>query len=159
LLTGVLLEKLTTASVPLPVRPPLTVMLGLLSHLLLDKLSRLTYHPPKADVKDPFWLSYHAFLLALTIYVVARYRRHYRLGLISASLPDFEWLVVHPSRKYALPLWREPVLHQALHAVPVLLRIPVRLPQLEDRSLRKGGALVECAALALLLYINHQTDT
>jgi hypothetical protein len=36
--------------------------IALASHFIIDAASIFTYHPPKADWKDWFWVSYHVII-------------------------------------------------------------------------------------------------
>lgn len=156
LLVGALIEK-AAGRAPPPARRSLTIIAGLLSHRLLDLATPLTYHPPDARPRDPFWLGYHIGLLALTVAVVRRYRR-LGLGMFAAALPDIDWLIAHPARALGLPIWREPHLHRALESATAPLAAPGWVTRSGDRRDRRSAALVEVAVIAALLAANRRSD-
>jgi len=63
------------------------------SHIFLDSLSIITYHPavPKKTV---FWKVYHIFILVISILFVVFYIEYW-IGMLFASLPDIvDWLIL-----------------------------------------------------------------
>src|SRR6056297_1561686 len=65
------------------------------SHFIIDCFSRFTYHPPKADWNDPFWVSYHLMIYSLTLIIIILFGREYWIGIIFSILVDIiDWGII-----------------------------------------------------------------
>jgi hypothetical protein len=85
----------------------MTIPLAFGSHFLIDAFAIFTYHPPKADWKDPFWVSYHLIILVLTIVGLVYFWNAYWWAMIAATLVDIvDWLILRAILK------KPPRLHQ-----------------------------------------------
>lgn len=73
LITGVLIQKAVRKVHPLPLQYFLVVFLAIVSHGILDRLARFTYHPPIPLTGDWFWISYHLIIAFLTIFIFVKY--------------------------------------------------------------------------------------
>jgi len=92
----------------------LVAFIAILSHGILDKLARFTYHPPMPLPEDEFWVSYHSIIVFLTVFIFYRMWRGYKIGLIFSIFPDFDWVVLHLSNLFSIqiPFYKEPLLHK-----------------------------------------------
>jgi hypothetical protein len=150
ILSGVLIER---ALRPIPHRPTRLMVTGgaaLLSHAILDRLARLTYHPPDPQFDSLVWVSYHAGIVVLTVVLIARYWADHKVGIVCANLPDFDWLILHPTRLLGaqLPFWQDANLHSLLYLLIDPLP-PFRwFGYLPNLNLDPWGALVEIGLLA-----------
>lgn len=132
------------------------VFLILLSRGILDKLARFTYHPPFPLIKDWFWVSYHLIITFLAIFILFKYWKRYKLGLIFSVLPDFDWVMIYLPKifSFQIPFWQEPILHKFL--VDFLdLWPPFRfLNTLPDWNLKIKGAMLELVlSIILMIFI------
>jgi hypothetical protein len=84
-----------------------------LSHGLLDRLANMTYHPPRADFHDPFWLAFHSCVLLATILFLYIWWRRYAWCIAFAMLPDLDWVFIHGGATF----YRKPYLHNFLHII------------------------------------------
>jgi hypothetical protein len=74
---GILIQKALRKVQPLTLQYFLIAFLAVMSHGILDKLTRFTYHPPTSLFDDWFWISYHLVLTPLTIFIFVKYwRKH-----------------------------------------------------------------------------------
>ncbi len=100
ILTGILLLEIFRAifpAAPLWVQILVVFPLSLASHFFVDASSIITYHPPKADWKDWFWVSYHVLVYAGTIVVLVFFLVEYWWTIIAANLPDLiDWVILRP---------------------------------------------------------------
>ena len=96
-----------------------TAVAGPVSHIVLDALSILTYHPASASWDDPAWVSIHALGYALAIFLAVKLRRFW-FGIGMALLPDLDWVVRALSSP---PLWRPGALHAWFAALPGLWEV------------------------------------
>jgi len=101
ILTGILLLEVFRAiftESPWWVQVIVVLPLAIASHFLLDASSIITYHPPKADWKDWFWVSYHSLIyiasIALLVYFLVIDSWLWWV-IIAANLPDIiDWLIL-----------------------------------------------------------------
>ena len=112
ILTGILLLEIFRAifpTSPLWVQFLVVLPLAVASHFLLDASSIITYHPPKADWKDWFWVSYHAVIYIGAVLILVFFLVDYWLYLwviIAANLPDIvDWLILRALLK------KKPICH------------------------------------------------
>jgi hypothetical protein len=152
LLAGILIQRATDRVQDASLRRTLVASLGVLSHGALDKVARMTYHPPEPRPNDPFWAAYHTALYALSAFLLIANYRPYKRGMFWAAAPDLDWVARWVARRlpWDAPLWSEPILHNALHGLVDALPGLNRLSRLPDWRTKQGGALVEFALLALL---------
>jgi hypothetical protein len=152
LVTGVLIQKAIRKVQPIYLRYFLVVFLTVMSHGIMDRLARFTYHPPMPLIGDWFWVSYHIVIAFLTIYIFVKYWRKYKIGLISSIFPDFDWVILHSSSffSFQVPFWKEPVLHKFFSFLDFLPPLSF-LHTLPDWNLEREGAVLEFAVLATLV--------
>ena len=109
ILTGILLLVAFQAifpTAPLWLQIVVVFPLSLASHFILDASSIITYHPPKPDWKDWFWVSYHLLIYAGSIVLLVFFLVDYWWAIIAAYLPDIiDWRILRPFFK------KEPVMH------------------------------------------------
>lgn len=154
ILIGALIQQAVERRVPRRLVPWTSVPLALLSHGLVDKLARFTYHPSQARWRDPFWVAFHATVLAGSVILFRRYGRRYGWGVGGAVVQDLEWVAAHGARALrpgtdlfgaASP---HRVVSRALDRVPGV-RALERLPRWTER---REAALVEVAIVGLALW-------
>lgn len=154
ILTGVLIEKIVNKYPELRFKATFIITGGIVSHILLDKFARLTYHSPKALWKDLFWLVYHASLLFATIISLRYYWKDYKLGIISAIIPDFDWIFFRPITTFfpSIEVFKEPVLHRFFETILSYI-LPLKLLDgLPNWTLRRETVIIE-GVLVILLFV------
>jgi hypothetical protein len=153
LLAGVLIQKALRGVKPLLPQYFITAFLALISHGILDKLTRFTYHPPNALAGDWFWVAYHLLIALLFVFILVKYWRKYKLALIFSILPDFDWVVLHSSNffSFQVPFWKDPVLHKSLFSILDFLPPFSSFNYLPDWSLEREAAMFEFTLLAILV--------
>ena len=131
----------------------LVAFLAILSHGILDKLARCTYHPSMPLVGDCFWISYHLIIAFLTVFIFVKYWKKYKIGLIFSVLPDLDWVVLHSSNFFSvkIPFWKEPILHKFFFSFLDVLPPFSFLNSLPNWNLERKGAIVEFALLTILI--------
>lgn len=152
ILTGVLIERAVRRHVNSRFDPLIIVTSGLVSHMLLDRVARLTYHPAKAMPRDPFWLSYHGLLVAATLLALKLYWPDHKLGILAAVFPDIDWIVFRPLTTLfpQLDALQGPVTHQAMMAL-LSAALPLHVfDGLPDWTLNEATVVIELAVLAAL---------
>ena len=160
LVTGILIQKGMRKIRPLPLQYFLIALLAIMTHGILDKLARFTYHPPDPLTNDLFWISYHLFIASLTIFIFVRYWKNYKLGLIFSILPDFDWVVIHTSNflSFSVSFWKDEILHKLLFSFLDFL-IPFSfLNTLPNLSFERIGVLPEITLFSTLLFVVHIMD-
>jgi hypothetical protein len=153
ILIGAAIQKAVEARVPRRLVPWVSAPLAALSHGILDKLARFTYHPPEAQWRDPFWCAFHAAVLLGSVGLYRRYGRRYKWGVRFAVAQDLEWVAAHgartirPGRDLFGNASPHRLVSQALDRVPGV-RALERLPRWTGR---REAALVEAGLAGLLL--------
>lgn len=161
ILTGVLIEELTRKSPRLPFKPLIIITSCILSHMILDKFARLTYHPSKPLYKDAFWVFYHASLLIVTIVSLRLYWKDHKLAIIASVFPDIDWIIFRPITALfpELEALKGPVTHKLLEDVLSVV-LPIQwFDTLPDWNLNKPTVLIEMIVLSFLfLAIQHTAN-
>jgi hypothetical protein len=154
LVTGVLIQKVLRNTRPLPLRYFLVAFLAITSHGILDELAMFTYHPP-VPLRDYFWISYHLIIAFLTIFVLFKYWKDFKLGLIFSVFPDFDWVIIHTSNilSFHIPFWEKAILHKFFFGFFDLQSLFSFLHALPDWSLEKKGIIFELALFAMLIIL------
>lgn len=160
LASGILIQRATGRVRRACLRRLLVASLGILSHGVLDKIARMTYHPPEAQAHDPFWVVYHAALYGASALLAVTNWGAYKQGMLWAAAPDLDWVVRPLSRRLppSVSLWKEPILHNALHRLIDALPGLRRLDRLPDWRSKKEGALVEVALLVILVMLIQEGE-
>lgn len=157
ILAGVIIKKLFDWSEYKAVAYTLIAVLAFLSHGLLDNIAKMTYHRPDADFSDPIWVAYHIAVLLTSIVLLYMYWSEYKLGIIFAILPDFDWIMIHSQHALGIdiPFYNTPHLHNALHfifdSIPVWQYLP-------DLRYQPWAAIFEVILIAVLIFIIRALD-
>jgi hypothetical protein len=151
--TGILIERTFQTILQLPLWFVLIGTTVLLSHGVLDKLARFTYHPADPHVASLVWASYHASLTVLTVILIRQYWATYRLGILLAILPEIDWLILHSIHllDWHVPDWDEPRIHSVLNILVDSLPFVHWIEEAPDLRYNSWGTLVEIGLLNLLL--------
>ncbi|NJL06748.1 MAG: hypothetical protein HC911_17975 [Chloroflexaceae bacterium] len=153
-LAGVLLGRALAARIPH--RATRWVVIGMATvvlHGILDRLARLTYHPADPLWLDPFWVSYHAGMVVLSLWSLTRYGHSDTHAVIGANLPDLDWVVLHGSRTLGIQFsfWSTPILHEMLYRGIDWLPGMGWLRDLPTNSDQPWGSVLELLLLLSLL--------
>ncbi len=156
---GVFIQKILKGAEPAYLRYFLTALLAFISHGVLDKLARFTYHPPNPLFGDLFWTTYHLIIMLLSIFIIIEYWDKYKIGMIFSMLPDLDWVVLHMSSFFSLQtLFRyEPIFHNIFNLLDFIPPFKY-LNSLPDLSLRWEGAVLESGVLLTLVFLIHVAD-
>ncbi len=142
LLVGIVIQKIFYSHTNLNpfAAAVITLALAFLSHFVVDLFSIFTYHPPKADWHDKFWVTYHMSIYALTIVIFVLFAQFW-LGLIGSVLVDIiDWLLLRAILK------KEPVIH------PVIKKIQTFAFGKPKHIYDKWTVIFEGLTIALLWY-------
>lgn len=92
---------------------------GILSHAVLDKLAKVTYHPADADFQNPFWLGFHVLVFLITIFSIYYFGKENFIGIFFAILPDLDWVFIHGAKLFgqAIPFYQKPYIHNFLNSI------------------------------------------
>ena len=95
ILTGILLLAIFQVifpTAPLWLQVVVVLPLSLASHFVIDAAAIFTYHPPKADWKDWFWVSYHLVIYIGSVVILVFFIVDYWWVIIAANFPDIiDW--------------------------------------------------------------------
>ena len=129
-----------------------TVFFGLLSHGILDKVAKATYHPPHADFTDPFWLAYHITVWLISIVMLYKFWGEYTLGIIFAMLPDLDWVILHTADAFGKEIifYKRPWLHDSLNYILDAVPPFSYLNQLPDNRLLPLACIWEVLLFGIL---------
>jgi hypothetical protein len=156
--TGVFIDSLVKRS-PLPqlLKPLVVAVSCYLSHGVLDKLARATYHPPD-PIDDTFWKTYHHQVLpTITYSVLGTYAPKHLFAMVCAALPDLDWVVRGLKRRFGwrLSFWDHPILNESLHKFWDQIPVVNQLNRLPDLRFERRGVLVELGLVAILFGLIH----
>jgi hypothetical protein len=157
ILTGAIIQKAFERKRPRALWLGVTAVLAFLSHGVLDKLSRVTYHPADPDFHSAIWVGYHSCVLLFTVFFLYLWWKPCKWGIIFACLPDVDWVFIHGQEilHVHLPFYRTPHLHHLLglmldHTPPFTLID--KLPNYRHQPWAGVWELVLVLLLAALLY-------
>jgi hypothetical protein len=153
ILTGVLIQQTAHPISSPALRYSTIVAAGAISHVLLDRVARLTYHPPDPLPRDWFWVAYHTLTFGAAAHLVRTRWGQHKTGILAASLPDLDWALTWAVR--LLPRRRRPARPDRLHhyALRLVESVPgVRsLARLPNWTHRRRGSMLEVALCGGLL--------
>jgi hypothetical protein len=159
LVMGVFIQKILKGVEPAYLRYFLTALLALISHGVLDKFARFTYHPPNPLFGDPFWTVYHLIIVLLSIFIIIKCWGKYKIGMIFSILPDLDWVIIRTISFFSLQniFQYEPILHNTFNLLDFIPPFKY-LNSLPDLSLRWEGAFLESGILLTLVFLIHVAD-
>lgn len=159
LLTGMLIQK-AFKKVKIPVlRYFIIALLAFLSHGILDFLARFTYHPPEPIVNE-FWISYHFIMFCISVYILLKYWKKYKFGLVFSILPDLDWVILYSGKilSMQIPFWTEPILHKISFGSLGSLQQLNFLNSLPDWRLDEKAAILEMVPVLILISYFYITE-
>lgn len=155
---GVFIDRLVARTLlPKPLKPIVVAVSCYLSHGILDKLARSTYHPPD-PIDNTFWKTYHHQVLpTITYSVLGVFAPRHFFAMFCAALPDLDWVVRGLKQRFGWqpPFWNRPILNESLHSFWDRVPVVNRLNRLPDLRFQQRGVLVELGLVALLLGLIH----
>jgi hypothetical protein len=151
---GVLIDKIVRRTyLPVPANLAAIALGCYISHGVLDKLARATYHPPD-PLDDAFWKGYHKRILpAFTWFVALRFAPTHWFAMLFAALPDLDWVVRGLSHRFGwrIPGWETPILNEGLHSALDQVPLVNQLNRLPDLRYERKGVLIEVGLVAAML--------
>ena len=109
ILTGIFLLEIFRVifpTAPLWLQVVVVLPLSFVSHFFIDAAAIYTYHPPKADWKNWFWVSYQLVIYSGSVVILVFFLVDYWWVIIAANLPDLiDWIILR------LVFKKEPVCH------------------------------------------------
>ncbi|MHA1191364.1 MAG: hypothetical protein ACTSP9_03595 [Promethearchaeota archaeon] len=77
-----------------------TIFFAYLSHLVVDALSKMTYHTPDVHKDDKFWVIWHVIIYSASILSIIFLIIPYWLGILFANIIDiWDWFILRPIKK------------------------------------------------------------
>lgn len=77
-----------------------TIVFAFLSHVIVDGIAVITYHTPDAQKEDKFWLIWHYFIYAISLFSIVIFFIPYWLSMLFANIMDvWDWLILRPIQK------------------------------------------------------------
>lgn len=161
LVTAVAIDKAVKRSaIPGPMKPVVVALACFLSHGILDKIAKSTYHPPD-PLNDWFWRDYHHKVLPnLTWLVLGNYAPKHFFAMFFSAMPDFDWLVRDGSKKYGWHIqgYDQPLMNEGLHRFWDKVPVVNLLNRLPDLRFQRKGVLVELGLVTFLLFCIRWLD-
>ena len=155
LVTGILIQKSLRKVQPLPLQYSAVVALAVLSHGVLDRLARATYHPPAPLANDWFWAVSHLIIGVLTVCIVVRSWRDYKLSMVCSILPDLDWVLRPVVKLFSVEAGETHPLHTLVLRFMDLFVPPTFWDALPNWNLERKGLIVEVILFAMLLTCIH----
>lgn len=119
-----------------------------LSHILLDIVASITYHPPKAHTEDRFWVWFHIIVYSIAILLIVIFAHLWYVLLLSCLVDVIDWFILRPVFGKKHKKIGSGIVHKTLIDP---LTSALRIPNWRER---KAAALVELSMdLILVLMI------
>jgi len=133
-----------------------TIILAFISHIFIDAISLITYHTPDPQKDDKFWLIWHYFIYAISLFSIVIFFIPYWLSMLFANIVDlWDWFTLRPIQKKIRnknpeSKWGD---KYYFHRIVDWVREKLFF-WLPKRNYKKSGILIEIALiLALILSI------
>ena len=133
-----------------------TIILAFISHIFIDAISLITYHTPDPQKDDKFWLIWHYFIYAISLFSIVIFFIPYWLSMLFANIMDlWDWFTLRPIQKKIRnknpeSKWGD---KYYFHRIVDWVREKLFF-WLPKRNYKKSGILIEIALiLALILSI------
>jgi hypothetical protein len=125
----------------------LIAFLSLLSHVILDILAKMTYHPPEPQWDDKFWIIYHSGVYLSALIILILWISPYWWALMWGIMPDlWDWGIF----RYVIK--KKPIFH------PIIDKIKKKafkwLPDWTSKKYTVIGEWVFNIGLFIVLFIN-----
>jgi len=92
---GIIIQIICFRYLLFPLNVVLTIILAVASHIVIDVFARITYHTPKPQWKDKFWITWHIIIISCAVIVIVIYINPFWLGMLFAKLPDIvDWRIL-----------------------------------------------------------------
>ena len=80
-----------------PLNIVFTIFFAYFSHLIVDALSKLTYHTPDVKKDDKFWVVWHVIIYSTSILSLIILIIPFWLGILFANIIDiWDWFILRP---------------------------------------------------------------
>lgn len=77
-----------------------TILFAFLSHVFVDAIAVITYHTPDVQKGDKFWLIWHYFIYAVSLFSIIIFIIPYWLSILFANIMDlWDWFTLRPIQK------------------------------------------------------------
>ena len=99
-LVAVIIQILCFRFLIFPLAIIFTIIFAYISHLVVDALSKITYHTPDAHTDDKFWLMWHIIIYSVSLISLVVFIVPFWLGILFANIIDItDWFILRPLRK------------------------------------------------------------
>ncbi|MHA1733123.1 MAG: hypothetical protein ACTSU5_14340 [Promethearchaeota archaeon] len=148
-LVGILVQVALREVAPTWLRVLLVGVIAFLSHFPVDVFAKVTYHPPEARPRDPFWVGYHVYVLVVSVVVLVVFWGGYWFAMGCAVLVDlYDWVFIRGVRA----LKKDPEWGERFQFHPVIERIREgAFGWLPDWNHERRGVVPELVLLVVLL--------
>ena len=77
-----------------------TIIFSFISHIFVDGIAFITYHTPDVQKEDKFWLIWHYFIYAASLFSIVIFIIPYWLCMLFANIMDlWDWFTLRPIQK------------------------------------------------------------
>ncbi|MBY9012061.1 MAG: hypothetical protein KGD70_06780 [Candidatus Lokiarchaeota archaeon] len=77
-----------------------TIVFAFISHIIVDGIAVITYHTPDVQKGDKFWLIWHYFIYAISLFSIVIFFIPYWLSMLFANIIDvWDWFILRPIQK------------------------------------------------------------
>lgn len=162
-LVGAVLQRSAERTIPNKLfRVAAIVTAGALSHVVLDDIARMTYHPRASVVADwTLFLILWFTLVTIVGAIVFWHCRQYWIGMLAAVIPDADWLIFRPLAWVGIaPWWEVGMVHDAIRRIPGLSHfheLSEHFPDLRENLFGIIGEAIIAFMIAWLLIRREPT--
>lgn len=99
-LIAVIIQILCFKFLLFPLNIIFTIIFSFISHIFFDAIAVITYHTPKAQRRDMFWIVWHVLIYSVSIISTIVFFIPFWLSLLFANIMDiWDWLILRPIQK------------------------------------------------------------
>jgi len=99
-LVAVIIQSLCFNFLIFPWNLIFTIFFAFISHIFVDAIAVITYHTPEAQKGDKFWLIWHYFIYAISLFSIVIFFIPYWLSMLFANIMDlWDWFILRPIQK------------------------------------------------------------
>lgn len=133
----------------------LTMIFAVISHIIVDALAVITYHTPDVQKGDKFWIIWHYFIYAVSLFSIVIFIIPYWLSILFANIVDlWDWFTLRPIQKKIRNKNPESKWGDRYYFHPIIDWVREKLFfWLPKRNYNKSGIVIEIAIIIIFILL------
>lgn len=131
------------------------MIFAVISHIIVDALAVITYHTPDVQKGDKFWIIWHYFIYAVSLFSIVIFIIPYWLSILFANIVDlWDWFTLRPIQKKIRNKNPESKWGDRYYFHPIIDWVREKLFfWLPKRNYNKSGIVIEIAIIIIFILL------